>query len=71
MCNYCTTFTKLAVVFYWPISHELVTCLEKSELLRHGGGKTHTTILIITLNLVKALKRKLYLIIWTLITGRI
>ena len=58
------TFPKLPVVFYYAISHELVTISTRREKLRslgfvleHRGGKKCTTLLIITLGFGHALKK--------------
>ena len=57
------TFPKLPVVFYYAISHELVTGSNRREKLKllgfapHRGGKKCTTLLIITLRFGHALKK--------------
>ena len=56
MFLYCTTFTKLAVVFYYAISHELVTGMDKKLKLLFREGKC-TTLLIITPRFGHALKK--------------
>ena len=59
-----TTFPKLPVVFYYAISHELVTGSNRREKLKllglapdHRGGKKCTTLLIITQRFGHALKK--------------
>ena len=57
------TFPKLPVVFYYAISHELVTGSNRMEKLKllgfapHRGGKKCITLLIITLRFGHALKK--------------